>query len=619
MSGMPVTTVGRLLLDDALPEDLRDPQRTWDKASVKSLLERVLNETPERYPEVVKKLEALGAEAATIHGRQASLSLESLRAPPKVREMREAIRSKVQQVLETETDPKLRRLKILKAVAEGVEPVTKAVYEEGVATKNPFALQVMSGSRGNKDQYRTLLAGDMLVTDHKDDPVPLPLLRSYSEGLSPAEMFAAGFGARRGAFLLKMATPQAGYLAKQLALAAHRLVVTEKDCGTTDGVPVPASDADNEGAVLARPAGGLSAGTVLDPKTLKRLGDARIVVRSPMTCRAAGGICSRCAGVREKGGFPSVGENIGVAAAQAVTEPLSQGVISSKHAGGAASGGGKGQSGGLKLIQQLTSVPKTFADGAAIAALDGRVDAVRDAPQGGKYVLVSGQEHYVPPGIEVTVQPGQEVEAGDQLSEGVPNPAEIVRHVGLGEGRRRYLDILRGAFKGSGVPAHRRNLELLARGLVNHVRVTDLDGPDGTVPDDVIEYDSAVRDWRPRSGFRPVRPGDGLGKYLERPVLHYSIGTRVTKRMARELGEFGIDKIDVHDDPPPFVPEMVRSMETLAHSDDVLIRGGGLYGVERTFLDSVRRGARSDTHGTSYIPALAQGVEFGKPPDGKGY
>lgn len=611
------TTLGQLLVNEHLPLKLRDHSRVYDKKSVRALFEDLAKEGPDTYREVNQKLHDVAADVATSHGRQASFSLKDFRTPEEVRKIHREIQSTVDGILAGPGNSEDKHHRIVETVSKFIDPVTKANYEAGIKENNPLAIQVLSGSRGNASQFRALRGGDMMVVDHKDRPIPIPILNSFSEGLDPVQYWAGAYGARKGAVSTKFATPKSGYLGKQLSLAAHRLIITEKNCNTQNGITVPASDSDNEGAVLARDAGPYKAGTVLTPHALKALGKQNIVVRSPMTCQASEGLCQHCAGVRERGSFSPIGDNIGIAAAQAISEPIGQGQLSVKHGGGQA--GGKSAKSGLDLITQLVSVPSNFTGSAAIAQRDGSVQSITEAPQGGNYITVDGHEHLVPPGYAINVKRGDNVEAGDVMSEGIPNPAAITEHKGIGEGRRYFMDTFRKALSDGGFSAHRRNIELLARGLVNHVRVTDLDGPGDTIPDDVTEYDGLAKNYVPRHGFQTVKPKDAIGLHLEEPVLHYSIGTRITPRVANTLHEQSVPSVKAHADPPSFAPEMTRAMETLAHSDDWMVRMGGLYGVKRSVLKSVHRTGESNLHGTSYIPSLAQGVEFGKDSTGKGY
>jgi DNA-directed RNA polymerase subunit beta' len=612
------TTVGQLLLNEALPEDLRDYRRPIDKKSLQTLFSQLAERYPDKYVEVNQKLHELSAEAVTGYGGVASLSLESLRAPLSVDRLRKNIRGGVEKILSAPGTAKEKNERIVELIASKTDEVTKLNYDEGIKENNPLALQVLSGSRGNSNQFRSLRAGDLMVVDHKDRPIPVPMLTSYAEGLDPVEYWSGAYGARKGSIATKFSTPKSGFLGKQLAMATHRLIVTEKDCGTTNGIPVDAIDPDNEGAVLAQGQGEYKAGAIMTPTIMRKLGQKTILARSPITCQAEKGICQRCAGVRERGDFPPLGDNIGIAAAQAISEPIGQGQLATKHTGGLASGAKREVKSGLDLINQLTQVPETFQGGAAISTVDGRVEAVENAPQGGQFVTVGSVQHWVPPGEMMAVKKGDAVEAGDVISSGIPNPYEVTQYKGIGEGRRYFTELFSKTLRDNKFPAHRRNVELLARGLINHVRVTDLDGPADTVPNDVMEFDDIVRGYKPRYGFKTLAPKAAVGLYLEAPALHYSIGTKLTPRVAKKLEEYGVGQVTAHSDTPSFVPEMTRAMETLSHSSDWMVRLGGFH-LKKGLGEAVQRNRVSETHGTSYIPALAQGTEFGKPPKGVGY
>ena len=280
---------------------------------------------------------------------------------------------------------------------------------------------------------------------------------------------------------------------------------------------------------------------------------------------------------------------------------------SSKHGGGVA-GSSKGQM-GFPVLDRLISIPGNFPGGATHAQLDGTVTAVADAPQGGKYVTVDGVRHYAAPDVDVTAKVGDRVEAGDVLTDGTPRPDQFVHHKGIGEGRRRFVDAFMEASKAAGFRPHRRNLELVARGLIDHVELHAEVGDH--VPGDVVSYTALAHDYRPRDGHETTEPKYAVGKYLERPVLHHTIGTRVTPSMLPALERYGVGKLTVHAQPPPFTPTMIRSQATLAHDQDPLTQMLGS-GLEANLLKSVHRGASSDLAGTSFVPALAAGVEFGQ-------
>jgi DNA-directed RNA polymerase subunit beta' len=602
------TTVGQLLINDLLPEDMRDYDRMLDKKTVQKIFTELADRYPDKYAEISQKFHALASQTTARGGKESSFNLDSFRAPKEVVALRDALKGKVDAILSSPLSEDKKDEAIVTAISGAADEIGKANFDAGMKNNNPLALQVASGSRGNQMQFRSLTAGDLMTVDHKSQPIPIPMLTSYAEGLDPVQYWAGSYGARKGLADVKFATPRGGFLGKQLALAAHRLVITEPDCGTQNGISVPADDGDNAGALLSTDSGEYKRGTILTPDILREMkGD--ILVRSPMTCESNHGVCQRCAGVRERGGFSPIGDAIGIAAAQAVAEPIAQGMLGSKHVGGVI--GGKTGKSGLDLIEQLVQVPKTFQGGAAIAQTDGRVEKIAPAPQGGYYIRVGKQDHWMAGDQDSKVKVGDEVEAGDVLSSGVPNPSLIVQHKGIGEGRRYFMNQLRGALNDSGFGVNRRNLELISRGLINHVRITEPYGPRDTVMDDLVEYDYATRDWQPRSGSAMAAPSLARGKYLERPVLSYSVGTRITPRIAKALQAGKIPEVLVHNDPPPFVPEMTRAMETLAGSEDWMVQLGGFH-LKKNFLEGVHRGKGSDPHGTSFIPALALGTEFGK-------
>jgi DNA-directed RNA polymerase subunit beta' len=612
------TTVGQLLINEALPEDLRDYNRPITSKSVKAILREVANEYPTRYNDVAKALMDIGAEVSTVYGNEASMNLKSLKIGDKARKLRDALKAQVAKILANpKLDDEAKNTAVIKAVGSKASELRDLNFAEQLELRNALAMQVNSGARGNPVQFSSTNVGDMLVADHRDNVIPVPLLNSYSEGLDPVEYWAGSYGARKGMVDLKFATPKGGFLGKQLALAAHRLRVTEEDCGTQNGIPVDADDPDNEGALLARAVGDTTANEILDPKTLKKLKRRTdtIIVRSPLTCQAKGGICAKCAGVRERGKLPEIGDNIGIAAAQAIAEPVAQSAMSSKHSGGIAGAGPT--AGGFDAINQLVQVPKTFKGGAAVATVDGTVESIETAPQGGKYVVVGGQRHYVAPEFEPLVAPGDKIEAGDVLSQGLSNPSEIVKYKGVGDGRWHFMNTFRKTLQDSKISANRRNIELLSRGLINHVRITDPDGPPDTMPDDVIEYGTLVRGYTPRPGTQTLAPKRAVGQYLEAPHLQYSIGTRITPRIAGELKKHGVGEVQAHPDVPSFAPEMVRAMEVLGYNEDWMVRLGGFH-LKKNLLQSVHRGLATKEHSESFIPSMAKGLEFGKAPVGPG-
>ena len=610
---MLTTTAAQLALNDAIPEDLRDYHRVYDKKHTQKFFQTLAEQHPEKYKDVLFKLSNLGRDAAYFTGGT-SFGPEHLRATAATQVARAKVRQAIQQILEDRhLDPETRQKRIIQATQQIAHTLTNDNYREALAENNPLATQVLSGSRGSPTNLRSLTGFDAAYQDHSGNIINMPILRNYSEGLSPAEYFASTFGARSGVLDTKLSTQRSGYFAKQMTQLLHRLLVSaDEDTQDLDnkryrGLPVSIDDPDNVGALLAIKHGPYMRNTVLTPKIIQQLknsGLTDLLVRSPTVGGPEdGGVYARDVGMREKGRVAPIGDYVGIAAAQAVSEVLTQGALSSKHSGGVA---GTGPS-GFEVVNRMVQVPENFVDGATHAQQDGYVGEIHDAPQGGWFVHINGVQHYVPPDRKLKVKSGDEVEAGDVLTDGIPNPAEIVKHKGIGEGRRYFTNAFRDVYKNSNLTAHRRNIELVARGLINHVKLNDIWGD--YAPDDVVPYHTIEHNWTPRPGTVLVSPKDAVGKYLEVPVLHHTIGTKVRKSMLPALNQFGVKQISVHPEAPPFEPDMERAASSISHDPDWQTRLIGS-GQKGSILDAVHRGDISNTMGTSYVPALIQGKGF---------
>jgi hypothetical protein len=584
-----------------------------DSKTIAKVLRELIEKHPDQYRDVAKKLSDVGRDVAYTSGSQ-SFGLEHLRPTPAVHLSRLRLNQIIRDTLAGPGTDDEKQQKIIDATGEESARLTPQLVAEAKERGNPLYEQFTSGARGNPGNYKSLIAGDHLYEDHRQNTIPFPVQTSFSEGLKPAEFWAGTYGARKGTIDVKFATQDAGYFAKQLNQLTHRLMVTQHDADEAHtgirGLPVSVSDPDNEGALLAHPTGGYPRNTVLTPKILKELeanGAKRILVRSPIVGGPSpGGVYARDVGIREKGTLPPVGDMVGIAASQALSERLSQGQLSSKHSGGV-KGEAKAVS-GFDHVNQLVQVPETFKGGAAHAQNDGNITNIHEAPAGGYYVHVDGEKHYVKPGYKLKVKKGDVVEAGDMLSDGIPNPREIVRHKGIGEGRRYFVDAFADAYKNSGMPFHRRNIELVARGLINHVELTDEDN--GHVAGDVMPYQDMEHDWKPRDGYKKLHPKQAIGKYLETPTLHYTVGTKIKPSMLPTFDEFGVNALDVHDDPPPFEPQMLQARYSIGEDPDWMSRFLGS-NQKKSLLTAVHRGAKSDTKSTSFVPALAAGMPFG--------
>lgn len=284
--------------------------------------------------------------------------------------------------------------------------------------------------------------------------------------------------------------------------------------------------------------------------------------------------------------------------------------LSAKHTAGMSTG--KKSYSGLGTIIQFTQSPEAFKDRGAVSELDGKVTSVEEAPQGGMFVTVGDKKHYVLPGHEVYVKPGDTVEAGDQLAEGLVDPEDIVRLKGLGEGKLYYAERLHQMLQDSGAGTDRRNTEVLARGAIRHIKITDPEGMGSYLPDDVVDYNAAQNTYKVPETAREVTPKEAVGKYLQKPYLHYTVGTRVTPTVAKKLAKNKYDSLLVDDIAPGFVPHMVR-LRTASHTNPDWMASLATSSIAKQLNEGATRG--DDTNIISnpdFRPRLAVGENFGK-------
>lgn len=604
-------TIGQIFVNEILPPEDRDYTRVMDADSMRAVLASVAKNHPDQYKDISAKLMRLGNRGSVESG----ITLRLADTLPTFD------RSAVYAMMDKQED-RIRNTKGLSdaekrsLIDDMYTKMTGVMFDSALdtaaKTKNLLALQVKSKARGNKAQLGAMIASPGVYTDTNGNPVPMFIRHSYADGLTPAEMWAGSYGARNGVVGGKLMTRKGGELGKLLASLAIEEVVTEDDCGSQYGLPVSATDKDNIGSVLAYDVGGHKAGEVITKATIQdfvKEGVKDIAVRSPITCQAKNGVCSHCVGIRETGKFPEIGYNLGVNAASALSERIAQAALSTKHSGRLTKGTGQYQ--GFDMIKALTTVPENYPDKASVAPKDGTVDRIDAAPQGGEFITVGGEKTYVPPGYAVLVKKGDEVEAGDQLSDGVLDPKDVVKYKGIGEGRRYFAQRFTQALRDSSYKANRRNVEAIARALVDHVQIDNEDSAGQLLPGDVTTYTNWSYGYKPRKDSVMGNARSLIGKYLEQPVLHYTIGTRITKKVANELDKFGKGSNVIANANPIEVTPMMQSIVKSTGTDkDWMTRLGTTY-LKSRLIDDVQHGSTSDIHSTSPIPGLAKGVEFG--------
>lgn len=601
----------QLLLNSQLPPDLRDYNRELDSKSIGSLMADVARKYPDQYERISKTISDIGRKASYYQGESLTLSDNKLVID----------RDKLLAEMDNEIEEARRstpdkdefentRIKIWDKYNQKIQSETA---REALLRKNNLAYSVISGARGKTPQLKMMLSTPGLYTDAQDNIIPLFVRTSFGEGLRPAEYLAGTYGARKSVLSTKRATAKGGDLAKQMVQSAAKIVISENDCGARNGLDLSLDDKSLRGRVLATDVQDIPAGTILDRQALAQLrkkGVQEVIARSPMTCQSKEGICARCLGLNAEGKFPSKGDSVGITAAQAIGEPITQGALNVKHQGGAA--GTSRRFAGFNVINQFVQTPDVFPDKAVLSKLEGQVTSINPAPQGGFYISVNNDAHYVAPGYPVTVKVGEKVEAGDQLSEGLPDPGEIVELRGLGEGRKYYATKLKELLDDSGMEADRRNTEIMARAALDHLQISDVKENDEYLPDDVVSYTSFANSYIPPADTQKVEPTKSVGNFLQSPALHYTIGTKITPKIAQHLSKAGFNNVFVSKESPTFKPHMVRLRTASHHSPDWLASMHTSY-LKKQLNEAAIRGEDTDIESNiHFAPRLAVGQGFGE-------
>lgn len=596
-----------LLVNSLLPEDLRDYTQTYDSKSINRILYAVALRHPDKFAEIEKQIGDIGRKASYINGE--TITIHDLAPVIDRKSLYDAMDAEIA-ALPKDSNFTDRRREIFQKYNDLIE---KETAKAGLAKRNNIAMSVLSGARGKNPQFKAMVSTPGTYSDYKGETVDVFSRESFADGIRPAMFLASTNGTRASVVSAKVSTAKGGDWAKQMAAVSANQVVREQNCGTDNGISLPIGDSSLKGRALAKDVGQYKAGTFITREIiedLRKSGKENIVVRSPLTCGCKNGLCAHCIGKYYNGGrLSKIGDSVGLVASTAVSEPVTQMALSAKHTAGMTKG--KKSYSGLPVIQQFTQSPEKFKDRSALSEVDGKVESVEEAPQGGMYVTVGSKRHYVPTGHEVLVKEGDVVEAGDELADGLADAEDIIRLKGLGAGRKYYSDRLCQILADSGAASDPRNVEIIARGAINHVRISGNESVGDYLPDDVVDYNAMQATYTPPDTSRMLAPQQAVGKYLQKPVMHYSIGTRITPKVIKDITDNGYDSVLADDKKPEFEPEMVR-LRTASHNSRDWMASQATSYLTQQLEDSAVRG--DDTNVLSnddYRPRLAYGRGFG--------
>jgi len=430
------TTVGRIIFSDALPPQLRFYNKTVDKASLRVLVADCIGLLGnEGTAGVLDRLKELGFDYATKSG--ISIAMDDIEEPPgRVKLLKESdekvslIEDQFNRGLITEDE------KYESTVQMWMETTDK-VAEDMSRALDPYGsvyMMATSGAKGNISQIRQMAGMRGLMTDPSGRIIDFPIKSSLRDGLTPMEYFISTHGARKGLADTALRTSDSGYLTRRLVDIAQDVMVTETDCGTTEGVWILRQTTDVSLPPFEnRITGYLAASKIVDPATNEVIVDrneeidedkvrrimstniSRVHVRSALTCRSRFGVCQNCYG-RDLGKkqLVKIGTAVGVIAAQSIGEPGTQLTLRTFHTGGVV---GVDITTGLPRVEELFEA-RTPNGSAIISEIDGTVDVTNT--DGTSVVKVISSEFYldeypIPTGAEVVVTDGQSVDAGSIL------------------------------------------------------------------------------------------------------------------------------------------------------------------------------------------------------------
>jgi DNA-directed RNA polymerase subunit beta' len=496
------TTAGRLLFEEALPADY--PGRFGHVDAV--IKKREMGEIVERLSDHYKTADVAAALDAIKnvcyrYAAQSGLtvSIDDVKTPKTKREildryegMADKVENQFRRGIITDGE---RRQQEVRIWTDATAEVQKAMEDEFKAQRfNPIDMMVGSGARGNMTQMRQIAGMRGLVANPRGDMIPRPIKRNFREGLETLEYFIATPGARKGLVDTALRTADSGYLTRRLVDVAQELIVREEDCGTTLGIWVENIEPDTKskrsyietklfGRALLNDIE-LADGTILPRNTvvtdiiMEQLRDDskvnRLRVRSVLTCDAELGICATCYGRSlATGKSIELGEAVGVIAAQSIGEPGTQLTMRTFHTGGVA---GKDIAGGLPRVVELFEA-RTPRGSARLARASGIVRIGEDEGKGIPIIVVddAGEEYPIllPTGSRPTVVDGQDIKAGDPVTDGPFDPKELMEIKGIRETQLYLVEEVQKVYRDQGVSIHDKHIELIVRQMTRRIGVQE--------------------------------------------------------------------------------------------------------------------------------------------------
>ena len=520
VSGFTETTVGLLIFNENIPQDLGFIDRSKaenalkfevefhvGKKQIKQILEKVINtHGATTTAEVLDNVKAMGYKYSTQAAMTVSIS--DMTVPPQKPQMIADAQDTVDKITRQYkrgliTDEE-RYKEVIETWKDTDDALTKALLT-GLDKYNNIFMMADSGARGSDKQIKQLAGMRGLMADTTGRTIELPIKSCFREGLDVLEYFMSAHGARKGLSDTALRTADSGYLTRRLVDVSQHMIVRESDCcaGTGREIPGMVVKAFMEGreeieSLQERITGRFSCNTICDkdgnvivkanhmitPKrAAKVMADGvdengnpitQVKIRTVLTCRSHMGVCAKCYGSNlATGQAVQVGEAIGIIAAQSIGEPGTQLTMRTFHTGGVA-GGDITQ--GLPRVEEIFEARKP--KGLAIITEFGGIATIKDTKKKREVIVTNNETgetkaYLIPYGSRIKVVDGQELEAGDELTEGSVNPHDILKIKGVRAVQDYMLREVQRVYRLQGVEINDKHVEVIVRQCLQKIRVEE--------------------------------------------------------------------------------------------------------------------------------------------------
>ena len=514
------TSVGKIIYNEGIPQDLGFVNRQEDpfqyeintpvtKKQLGKIIERcIITHGLADTAEVLDHIKSMGFKYSTLSG--VTFSVSDVKVPKEKYKILEEADEKVQHIrkqyvrgLLTDEERYNAVIAIWNEATQEVGKEMESKFEE----LNPIMMMIKSGARGNMSQLRQIAGMRGLMAGTNGKAIEIPIKSSFSEGLDALEYFVSSHQARKGLSDTALRTADSGYLTRRLVDVSQDIIVREEDCHTNDGIIIYDIKDGNQliEPLHERLIGRFTIEDVYNPETKELIVDnntmitdaiadkiidagiERLKVRSVLGCRSKHGVCQKCYGMGlARRSLVSIGESVGIVAAQSIGEPGTQLTMNTKHAGGA----GTDITQGLPRVEELFEARKPKGV-AVITEISGK-DKIKETKKKREVIVTSDDDsktYTIPFGAKMKVKNGDIIEAGDALIEGSINPNDILEIKGA-EGVYEYLiSEVQKVYRNQGVDINDKHIEVIGRQMLKKVKVGD-NGDTDLAPGSLVDmYD----------------------------------------------------------------------------------------------------------------------------------